>query len=134
MAGDTDDPNGPPSLTVEGSTSEWLSIRLTEQDSSWFWPVDLKAKFTLLSPPGVDFDLFVYQADTLQTGDLKCWGPSSQSSTTGTDEASVSWTDQQPLGGQDDSRNVTVEVRRSSGTCDPNDPSKKWSLTIVGNR
>jgi hypothetical protein len=120
---------GADSKTAQGHTSQWFTVRVTEDDHS----VDgskLKVKATLTSPPGTNFDLYVY----VPSGDtLACAGVTAQSVlTTATDSASASFGEGGLFSnGSDDDRTVTVEVRHVSGTCDP---SQKWSLTVAGNQ
>ncbi|MBX3188089.1 MAG: hypothetical protein KF819_13790 [Labilithrix sp.] len=113
--------------TAQGSTSQWFRVRVTEDDSDVFG-ISLAMKATLVSPAGTNFDLYLYQGGS---STLECAAVARQSTTTGTDTASLEFGESGLLSnGSDDSRNITVEVRHVSGTCSP---SAKWSLTINGN-
>lgn len=125
VSGDT----GSDTKNADGSTSKWFTIRVTENDTGPFGqPLKLTAKLT--SPPGTNYDLFLYVPD----GDTReCSAVSQQStSTSGTDTASVTFGESGTFAnGSADDRTVTVEVRHVSGNCDA---SKKWSLTLDGNQ
>jgi hypothetical protein len=112
---------GNDSVTMRGSTSQWLSITVAEGSSS-FPLVDLRFTATLTSPPGMDFNLFVYQSP--------CGSGSYGQSTNGagqTDTVSSGWAD---LLGSDESRVVMIEVRHvGGGTC-----GASWTLAVDGNR
>jgi hypothetical protein len=111
-------------ISASGSTSEWLSVRITE-DATFG---DLKAKITLVSPTGANFDLHVYYDEFADT--VKCTAPASKSSTQQagiSDSVSFLWIDALA---SDNSRTVSIEVRHVSGTCNPAD---KWTLLIQGN-
>ncbi|MBI4511750.1 MAG: hypothetical protein HY698_19105 [Deltaproteobacteria bacterium] len=126
ISGDT----GTGSLKASGTRSEWLLMRLTEDDGSFLEGVDVKGKFTLTSPTGANYDLFLYVASSDETTDVECENSQYSSSSAGSkDEISVAWSDNRPIGGADDSRNITVEVRHVSGTC----TGGAWSLQIEGN-
>lgn len=126
ISGDT----GADVLNTDGSTSQWFTVRVTEDDGSPF-AAPLWMTATLTSPPDTNFDLYLYVPffDTLE-----CSAVSFQStSTNATDVAIASFGETGGLipNGLDDDRTVTVEVRHISGTCD--DPTKKWTLKIEGN-
>jgi hypothetical protein len=124
VSGDT----GSDTLSQQGTTAEWLTVRVTENDNG---PLadPLKMKVTLVSPPGANFDLYLYvpSSDTLECSAVS----SSSTSTSSTDTASVLFGETGTFAnGVDDSRTVTVEVRHVSGSCSP---GAKWSLTLQGN-
>jgi hypothetical protein len=105
--------------TVTGYASHWIKVGVVED--SWD-AIDLRLRATLTSPPGQDFDLYVY-ADS-------CGTPTARSEkAAGTDDvAGISIYD--ALGGDD--QWVLVEVRaKAATTCNTND---KWTLTLEGNR
>jgi hypothetical protein len=107
---------------VTGFTSHWIKVGLIEQ--SWD-DIDLRLRTTLKSPPGTNFDLYVY-ADSCNTPTAK------SENLTGDDIASIDLPDY--LGS--DSQWVLVEVRAVGGHSDPMtcDASKQWTLTLEGNK
>ena len=114
---------------AEGHTSQWFTVRVTENDQALVGR-QLWMTATLVSPPGTNFDVFLY----VPSGDTKeCSLVSSHSTKAGNiDTAKVQFGEMSvvatvPL----DDRTVTVEVRHVSGACDP---SKKWKLEIAGNK
>jgi hypothetical protein len=126
VSGDT----GSATASGTGATSEWLTVRVTEDDSGIFG-VKLRAKVTLTSPPGTNFDLYVYVNSGSDT--RECTSVSAQSTQpAGTaDTASLSWGEGSVSNGSDDGRTVSIEVRNVSGTCDP---SATWSVQVQGNQ
>jgi len=113
--------------TAQGSGSQWFKVRVTEDDSG-VTGMSLAAKATLTSPPGTNFDLYVY---TGGSSNVECSAVSKASTTAGTDTASVEFGESGIVSnGSDDSRWVTIEVRWVSGTCAP---TAKWTLTVNGN-
>lgn len=119
--------NGADTKSAQGHTSQWFTIRVTEDDHGVLGK-DLWMTATLTSPPGTNFDLYLYVPET---DTLACTAVSEQSSNaSGTDSAAAKF-GEGFSNGSDDSRTVTVEVRHVSGTCDPN---KKWTLTVAGNK
>jgi|GEM_PF-1157573 len=125
ISGDT----GAGVLTRSGHTSQWFQVRVTEDDNS----IDgrpLRMRATLASPPGTNYDLYLYVpgSDT-----IACSAVTHQStSAAATDTASAQFGEGGFLAnGSSDDRTVTVEVRHVSGTCDP---AQKWTLTVEGNK
>lgn len=120
---------GRDSLSAQGTTSQWFKVRGAER-SSTATPVRINA--TLQSPPGANFDLYVYvpRSDTRE-----CSAVAQSSTSTGTfDEVSASWGEDEDLfggNGENDSRTVTIEVRYVSGSCSP---TAKWKLNVYGNQ
>jgi hypothetical protein len=106
--------------TTDYYNEEWLRVRISESNSS---TVNLTARIELYSPPGTDFDLFVYCA--------ACGPTPIASSTIGslsghTDAVTIGAQDAF-LGG-DDSFDAIIEVRYFNATrCAP------WSLKVDGN-
>lgn len=113
--------------TAQGSGSQWFKVRVSEDDSDVFG-VSLLMKAELTSPPGTNFDVFLYLAGG--TSGQSCSGVSQSSTSTGPDTAKLEWGEGTISNGSDDDRTVTVEVRWVSGTCSP---TAKWSLTVRGN-
>lgn len=127
VSGDT----GADVLTATGSTSQWFRVRVTEDDNG-LMGVQLWLTATLTSPPGTNFDLYVYVPSSPGNA-LECSGVSAQSTSTGsTDTAKVEFGESGVFSnGYADDRYVTIEVRHVSGTCDP---SAQWTLKIEGNK
>ena len=114
--------------TAQGSGSQWFKIRVTEDDSNVFG-LSLLAKAELTSPPGTNFDLFLYLPGG--SSGQECSAVAQSSTNTGADTAKLEWGETGTLSnGSNDDRTMTVEVRWVSGTCSP---SAKWSLTVRGN-
>jgi len=116
--------------THTGSTSKWLKIRVSENNSN---PIDgekLKLKVTLTSPAGTNFDLRLYLPG--DGSSQKCAGPDrSTTNTTGNDVTSIDWGEGAIANGSSDDRTVTVEVVHVSGTCAA---GQTWSLLAEGNK
>jgi len=125
VSGDT----GADSKSTTGFGSRWLTVRVTEDDSSAFG-AKLWLKSQLTSPAGSNYDLYVYVpgSDTRE-----CAAVTQKSTTSATsDSASVSFGEGGTFSnGSDDSRTVTVEVRWVSGPCNASSP---WSLNLYGNQ
>lgn len=113
-----------------GSTSRWMKIRVSENDSGIF-SSRMKLKLTLSSPPGTNFDMRVYLAG--DGSSQKCTGPDqTTNATTGADVTSVEWGESGTFSnGSDDDRTVTVEVFNVSGTCTS---TQNWTLIAEGNK
>ena len=112
-----------------GTTAKWLSVRVGEDNSSLFGGQKLKLQATLVSPPGVNFDLYMYvnpNSDEQECASIL----GSSVNTTGSDSATIEWGEGSIPNGSDDGRTVSIEVRYTSGTCDPN---TKWTLEVKGN-
>ncbi len=123
VSGDT----GSGTLSKQGSVSTWLTVRVTENDSSVIGK-SLKARITLNSPAGTNYDLYVY----LPGSDTRACGAPTHTATgaTGSDVVNVDWGEGTVANGSDDDRTVSVEVRHASGPCDA---AHQWSLTVQGN-
>jgi hypothetical protein len=118
-----------PTVTANGSTSKWFVILVEERVSSIF-DEDLSYTVTLQSPPGMDYDLYVLHGP--EDGPPNCNATPQQGQPLGNLEAvSASWDDDQPLGGEDDSVYLCIEVRWISG--DLCGSSHEWTLSIDGN-
>jgi hypothetical protein len=112
-----------------GTTSEWLRIDLTEQDSSPL-AVPMKLTAVLTSPSGSNFDLYAYLGSKI--GDIQCTTPKGQSTNPAgqTDTVSFEWGELGTFAnGVDDSATVMLEVRWVSGTCSS---GSTWSLAVHG--
>ncbi len=119
-----------PTVTATDFTSKWMLINVSEDDNN---PLGKNLNFhaSLTSPPGANFDLFLYVNAGGSPTDRACTAVSASSTNaTGDDTASLNWGEGTPANGSDDSRIVSVEVRWISGTCAP---GSKWTLTLTGN-
>lgn len=119
-----------PTDNATGTTSEWLRIDLTEQDSS-FVGHPMKLTAVLTSPAGLNFDLYAYLGS--KVGDIQCTTPKAQSTNAAgqTDTVSFEWGETGTLAnGKDDSATVMLEIRWVSGACSS---AATWSLAAHGN-
>lgn len=110
---------GSDTLSDSHWNEEWDRFTITEDDNSVQY---LSARIVLTSPPGTDFDLYVYCANC--AGSLA--GSSKVGGLTGHDDVVVvraedGW-------GSDDTFDVIVEVRHYNSTLCAN-----WSLNVTGN-
>lgn len=115
-----------------GTDNKFLRIRVSEDDSSVFSSKDLRARFTLTST-GTNFDLYVYMGKTAgDGGGVECTTlRSSSTEALGTpDVVALTWNDNRPIGGHDDTRWITVEVRAAETSCS----GASWTLTVEGNK
>lgn len=129
VSGDT----GSDFLQTTGTSSKWLLVRVTENDSSVFSRPPIRARFTLIHNPNTRFDLYLYKAGNNGSGTRNCSSVSAtgaRGSTTNLTTASLSWDDTTGFGGNDDSANVMVEVRHVSGACGA---GREWQLSVDGN-
>ncbi len=120
---------GSDSVQATGATSQWLTVRLVEADSS---PIGqgMQVAATLTSPPGANFDLYLY----LNKGsDQSACGSASTDESKllagQTDVANVRWGEGAIANGAVDDRTLSIEVRQVSGTC----TAATWSLDVQGN-
>jgi hypothetical protein len=124
VSGDT----GNASVTGSGYQSAWYKVRVTEDDSDVF-AVEMSATIQLTSPPGTNYDVYVY----LNTGSdvVECTTPRASGTSTGTtDQAHVTWGESGTFSnGNDDSRTVSIEVRPVSGPCSASAP---YQLVVFG--
>jgi hypothetical protein len=120
-------------LSADGTTSTWLHVTVTEDDSAWSGrPVRLRA--TLAAASAASFELHAY-LDVSKRDDagLDCIDDVARSFPEGgAASLDFSWGDP-PDGsanGYDDGRTVALEVRNVSGTCSAGAP---WHLDVRGN-
>jgi hypothetical protein len=124
VSGDT----GAAMLTASGSQAAWLRVRVTEDDSG-VAGTKLRVTTRLTSPASSNYDVFVY----VNTGSdvIECSTPSGTATTIGTvDELKLNWGEGTVANGNDDSRNISIEVRPISGMCSAAQP---WQLVVLGN-
>jgi len=109
-----------------GSGSTWRLVEVQETSGSIF-EQDLSYTVALESPPGVDYDLFVYQGP--QGGEPDCGATAIQGTANGTLETvSADWDDDQGIGGEDDGLWLAIEIVNVSGS----DCAAQWTLTVTG--
>jgi len=124
VSGDT----GNAKLTASGYQSAWFRVRVTEDDSD-VPGLTLRVGATLTSPPGVDYDVFVYVNEGSDV--VECTTTVGTTTTNGTvNQNHAEWGEGLIPNGSDDSRDVSIEVRPISGACNPATP---WQLEIEGN-
>lgn len=123
MSGDT----GSAYKNLTGATSRWFTVRVTEDYHSVLFGQSLTFKATLTSPPGANYDLYLYRPDSDVTECTKVSGKSENA--TGDDSVRLEWGEGADPNGEDDSRTVTVEVREVNPptTCDP---TATWTLKL----
>ncbi len=128
VSGDTADAG----VKATGTTSAWVHVRVTEDDSAWSGrPVRLRA--TLTSPGGADFELHAF-LDTSRNDDagLDCAhevGTAIRGAEGST--LDISWGDpaDASANGVDDGRTVALEVRHVAGECRA---GASWTLDVQG--
>jgi hypothetical protein len=89
----------------------------------------MKLTATLMSPDKEDFDLFVYVNASTDT--LQCETPSGTSELPAgrSDVVRAEWGERYTANSSDDSRTVSVEVRKKGGGCG----AHPWALLLQGN-
>jgi hypothetical protein len=113
------DADGEPS-TAKGTKAAWYKVLITEDS---ILSKDLSYTATLVSPPGMVFQLFAFNGDATTPN---CLG---EALVAVGDPPSVSssWSD---VAFSDDDRWISFEVRYISGeVCDP---APEWTLTVTG--
>lgn len=117
--------------TASGSDSQWFHVRVTEDDASLLSSVDLRARITL-APSAGNFDLYVYKGKTVADGGgIECSTVYlSSTNPTGDDVLSAKWNDNRPIGGSDDTRTLSIEVRATDAIC----TGASWTLKVEGNK
>lgn len=116
-----------PVIGLELAESTWVSFQVTE-DSDSLGGEALTFTATLTSPPGFDFDLFVYRGP--DGGATGCGGMLEQSTSAGaSDVVHMSWGEGAVANGADERAWVAAEIRPKNGTCDP---AASWTLVVEG--
>ncbi|WP_437335876.1 hypothetical protein [Sorangium sp. So ce394] len=113
--------DGGDELTVTGTTSKWFKIKIVDLDDE---ASSEHFRATLRSPPGMNFDLIVYEGG-LDAPDCFASGVRGQ----GTPESFYATWDDFPI--LDDHRWFSLEVRHVDGTTCGDDAA--WTLTVSGN-
>jgi hypothetical protein len=124
VSGDT----GNQTLTAQGSRAAWFRVRATENEAT-LDGIPMRVLARLTPPAGADFDVRIYVNPG--TDLLECTNTSGVATTSGTvKQIRASWGEDVVTNGEDDSRDVSIEVRPLSGSCAP---TAKWQLVIEGN-
>jgi hypothetical protein len=120
-----DEPSAP--LEEMGEEPTWLEFQVSE-DNADVAGEKLSFTVTLTSPPGYDFDLYVFRgAEGAADG---CGGTPAQSTNpSGVDSVSMQWGEGTFANNSDDSAWVSVEIRAVSQMCEP---GAHWTLTVQG--
>jgi hypothetical protein len=120
------------SLTVSGSTSKWIQVKVTENFIDLVLGRRLRVSAKLEPPAGENFDLYAY-VDTGGDPTTRACGQPSDQSTSGAgreDTVTLSWGEGLLASPPNDERIISFEVRAASSACDP---GAAWTLTITGN-
>ena len=126
ISGDTSPANN--TVTTTGSTSEWISVRVTENDNS---PIGRALSVTakLTASPGTSYSLYLYVNDG--SAKAECTKVAASSTDPGSvNTASTSWGEGAVANGKIDDATVTIRIQHVSGQCDSIDP---WKLEVTGN-
>ncbi|MGK3989909.1 hypothetical protein WME99_43100 [Sorangium sp. So ce136] len=108
-------------LTETGTTSKWFNVFVVDKSNS---PSYEHFTATLTSPPGMNFDLIVYEGDKDETD---CFASGERALGT-TDESFTTTWDDFPI--VDDDRWFSLEVRHVEGTACGSEAT--WTLTVEG--
>ena len=108
--------------TIKGTASHWFKVLVNEAVSSPINYPQLSYTATLTTPPGMDFDLFVYDGSFSTPS---CSG-SPKHASGNPESVTDTWGDSFA---SEDTRWLTLEVRYISGEMCPSDP---WTLTVKG--
>ncbi len=118
---------GSPMLEASGADATWLTFQVTEDNDSVLGE-GLSFTATLTSPPGVDFDLFVYRGAV--GGPSGCNGVMDSSRSAGAnDVVHATWGEAAVANGVDDRAWVAVEIVPKGEVCGD---GSEWTLTIDG--
>ncbi|MEZ4224842.1 MAG: hypothetical protein R3B13_28070 [Polyangiaceae bacterium] len=119
---------GPSTLTISGKGSTFITVRITEDNHSVIGEKE-ELKLSLSVPSGEDLDIYAYvntSSDSSPCG-LSAAGKSDSGGTGANESFSVSWGEGTVASGNDDSRDVVIEVAHKSGSCD-----QQWTLLLTG--
>lgn len=123
VSGDT----GADVLAETGAEPVWLTFQVSEDDSD-VAGVAMSFRATLVSPPGADFDLYVYRGT--EGGTTGCGGFVQASVTTGVDSVYMTWGEGLIANGVEDDVWVAVEIVPKDAECAA---PEQWSLEVEGN-
>ena len=115
-------------LTAQGTCSEWLRVRLTE-DNHGLFAGQMKITATLVSPAAENFDVYLHVNSATDVLECTAVAAKSELGPGTTDIAKTAWGEYYAANDADDSRYVTIEIKNHSGTC----AKTPWSLVVQGN-
>jgi hypothetical protein len=116
-----------PQLQAMGDEPVWLTFEVAENNDS-IGGETLSFTATLVSPPGLDFDLYAYRGAS--GGSTGCGGAMQSSSNIGTNEVvSMTWGEGAFGNNADDDAWIAVEIRAKNGMCQA---GAQWTLTVQG--
>jgi hypothetical protein len=124
VSGDT---GGAP-VNTTGTTSEWLTIYVTEDDNGVLG-TKLSVRATLDVAAGTSYALYIYRNGN-NSMTPECSTVAGQSTAPPTATQSQTWGEGTVANGSDDGQMITVRVEHLSGPCDASHP---WSLVLEGN-
>jgi hypothetical protein len=111
--------------TTEGRCTEWVRVRVLEQDDGWFGTA-VKLKATLTPPAGALFDLSAFV--NLDSDLNECRTPTGNARRmSGGVEIDLGWGEGFLANSVDDSRTLTLQIRSTTGQCS----EQPWRLTIT---
>lgn len=127
VIGEVSGDEGSDALQVDGSEPTWVAFQVTEDNDSVSGEA-LEFTATLTSPPGYDFDLYVYRGP--ESGNTGCNGQLSMSTSVGpSDVVHMSWGEGAIADGGDERAWVAAQVVSKNDVCDQN---ALWTLTVEG--
>jgi len=123
LSGDTDHQT----LSSHGSRGAWLRVRVTENDGSPAGiPLSLRATLTV---SGGDFDVVLHVNPDRDV--VECTASLGTASSNGNaKQILASWGEEVVANGDDDSRDVSIEIRPVAGACAA---GAQWQLLLEGN-
>lgn len=113
------------SIFENGSAEEWVFFKVKEDSSTPFSGLSYKVQLT--SPPGANYDIFLYHSDNNKNGPV-CDNVVKQSTNPAgqLDEIDDGWGDQLA---SSDTRAVYAHIKHISGPCGP---GNEWTLVVQG--
>lgn len=118
-----------PKITFEGKCSEWVRVRVTEQQDSVVAAAQ-RLKVTLVPPKGSDFDLQAFVDNEADLVECSAVTASSESEGDKVESVQLEWGETSWGNNADDSRTVAIHVKSKSGTC----AAQTWTLLVEGNQ
>lgn len=127
VIGEVSGDEGSPPILRQGMEPTWVAFQVTE-DNDGVTGENLEFTATLTSPPGIDYDLYVYRGDPGASNG--CGGSLDQSTSSGPEDVvHMSWGEGGIANGGDERAWVAAEIVPKAGMCDA---LAQWSLEIVG--
>jgi len=122
---------GSDAVQAQGSTEAWVKVRVRETDESLWGGVKLKVKFTLTSPTGTNFNMYVYHNADNDVAECTDASDFSLQPAGTPDVVALEWGEGSVPNGADDDRWVAVNVKLGQGDCKS---TAKWKLVAEGNK